>query len=82
MSAMYLNIAETVATKDYPINDIVQWRDRLVRAIQDDMVRIEHGAPLPALGDGSACDYCAARGLCRKDFWSPCAVSEAGQSDG
>ena len=23
-----------------------------------------------ALGQGGACDYCQARGLCRKDFWS------------
>jgi ATP-dependent helicase/nuclease subunit B len=22
------------------------------------------------LGEGAACDYCAARGLCRKDFWA------------
>jgi ATP-dependent helicase/nuclease subunit B len=25
---------------------------------------------LPALGEGMACEYCAARGLCRKDFWA------------
>ena len=27
-------------------------------------------APLPALGEGSVCEWCAARGLCRKDFWN------------
>lgn len=26
--------------------------------------------PLPALGEGSVCEWCAARGLCRKDFWN------------
>ena len=34
---------------------------------------LEHeidGAPLPALGEGTVCDFCAARGLCRKDMWS------------
>ena len=25
---------------------------------------------LPALGEGSVCDYCAVRGLCRKDMWA------------
>jgi ATP-dependent helicase/nuclease subunit B len=30
---------------------------------------IAGGQPLPALGDGAACDFCQARGLCRKDFW-------------
>jgi ATP-dependent helicase/nuclease subunit B len=33
---------------------------------------------LPAIGEGSACDYCAARGLCRKDFWS---VASPGQGE-
>jgi ATP-dependent helicase/nuclease subunit B len=29
------------------------------------------GAPLPAQGVDAVCTYCSARGLCRKDFWSP-----------
>ena len=28
-------------------------------------------AALPALGEGVACEYCAARGLCRRDHWAP-----------
>lgn len=39
-------------------------------ALAHDWQRLHAGAALPALGDGAACDYCAARGLCRKDFWS------------
>ena len=27
-------------------------------------------APLPALGEGSVCEFCAVRGLCRKDYWA------------
>ena len=27
-------------------------------------------AGMPALGEGETCDYCAARGICRKDHWS------------
>ena len=30
--------------------------------------RIAQGAPLPALGEDKVCDYCPARGLCRRDF--------------
>lgn len=30
--------------------------------------RIGHGAPMPANGVGRSCDWCAVRGLCRKDF--------------
>jgi ATP-dependent helicase/nuclease subunit B len=28
------------------------------------------GAQMPALGEGTACEFCAARGLCRRDWWS------------
>ena len=28
------------------------------------------GAAMPALGEGQVCETCAARGLCRKDFWN------------
>ena len=46
-------------------------RDELVHGILDDMAQIAAGAPLPALGEGQACTWCEARGLCRRDFWSP-----------
>ena len=31
---------------------------------------VESGAALPANGAARVCDFCQARGLCRKDFWS------------
>jgi ATP-dependent helicase/nuclease subunit B len=39
-------------------------------AIASELGRIAAGAELPALGEGTTCEYCAARGLCRKDSWS------------
>ena len=44
--------------------------DLLVEGIQHDFERIAAGDPMPALGEGMVCEYCAARGLCRKDFWA------------
>jgi ATP-dependent helicase/nuclease subunit B len=41
----------------------------LLDGLQADMQAIAQGAALPALGEGSACDFCQVRGLCRKDFW-------------
>jgi ATP-dependent helicase/nuclease subunit B len=38
--------------------------------LQTDLMAIREGTPLPALGEGRVCDYCEARGLCRKDDWS------------
>lgn len=43
-------------------------REHLLQGIADDLGRIAQGHALPALGDGQVCDFCAARGLCRKDF--------------
>ncbi len=70
LEAMYLHIAESGPAKAFVQPDIVALRDQLVDAIRNDMARIAAGAPMPALGAGSACDFCAARGICRRDFWS------------
>ncbi|WP_096695856.1 PD-(D/E)XK nuclease family protein [Polaromonas sp. AER18D-145] len=70
LAAAYVNLGEKEATKTYAQPDIVALRDELLGSILTDMARVARGTPLPALGEGKACDYCAARGLCRKDFWS------------
>jgi ATP-dependent helicase/nuclease subunit B len=51
--------------------DVMRVREPLLQGIQHDMDRIQAGQPMTALGEGRVCDFCAARGLCRKDFWGP-----------
>ena len=68
-AALYLNIGEREATRAYRQSGIVELRGQLLDGVRHDMQRIQAGARLPALGEASACVYCAARGLCRKDFW-------------
>ncbi len=70
LAAAYVNLGEKEPTKTYAQPEIVELRDDLIGGILSDMERIAEGAPLPALGEGKACEYCTARGLCRKDFWS------------
>ena len=70
LAAAYVNLGEKVATKTYLQTKIVGLRDDLIGGILSDMKRISGGMPLPALGEGKACEFCAARGLCRKDFWA------------
>ena len=70
LAAAYVNLGEKEPTKTYDQFQIVEQRDQLMQGIQDDIARIGAGQPLPALGEGKACDFCAARGLCRKDFWT------------
>ena len=43
----------------------------LLTGLADDWRRLHGGAAMPAMGEGSACAYCQARGLCRKDHWTP-----------
>ena len=45
-------------------------REHLREGLSRDMARVAAGHALPALGEGTVCGFCAARGLCRKDFWS------------
>jgi len=52
----------------------------LVQGVGDELERIRAGAPLPPLGEGQACDWCEARGLCRRDHWQP--EPAAAEADG
>ena len=70
LRAAYVNVGERGETRTYEQEDVVHLRDELVEGILSDMARIDEGAPMPALGEGAVCGYCAARGLCRKDFWA------------
>jgi ATP-dependent helicase/nuclease subunit B len=63
-----VNLGEKEPTKSYDQEAIVDLRDELIGSILSDMSRIAEGARLPAIGEGKACDYCDARGLCRRDF--------------
>ncbi len=67
--AIYLNLGEREPAKPFESADITALAAQLAEGIVQDMARLAAGAPLPALGEGSVCDWCEARGLCRKDWW-------------
>lgn len=67
--AAYVNVAEREC-KITAQPDIMAARDAVLQGISADVQRIHAGHALPALGEGKACDFCAARGLCRKDMWA------------
>jgi ATP-dependent helicase/nuclease subunit B len=73
LRAGYLSITDQrsdrePATHLFELPDVIEARERLLDAIRHDLDRLASGAELPALGEGRACEHCAARGLCRKDF--------------
>ena len=70
LQAAYLNISERGEVRSVPHPSLDPSAHLLQEAIRSELRRIGQGAPLPALGEGRACEFCAARGLCRKDAWS------------
>ncbi len=70
VEGMYLNLSERGEVTQVEPKDLALSRAALLQGMENDMARIAAGAALPALGEGAACDFCAARGLCRKDFWA------------
>lgn len=70
LRAAYVNVGERDGCRTFEQDDVVAVRDALVDGLLDELGRIAGGAALPALGEGKVCETCAARGLCRKDFWA------------
>lgn len=70
VAAAYLNVGEKEGTRRVDHDAVVRHRDALVEALLHDMRRVAAGAAMPALGAGMACEYCHARGICRRDFWA------------
>ncbi|MBI2768562.1 MAG: PD-(D/E)XK nuclease family protein [Burkholderiales bacterium] len=70
LRAAYVNVGERGETLHVEQPDVIAARDDLVAALIDDMQRIAQGEAMAALGEGTACEFCAARGLCRRDFWT------------
>lgn len=68
--AAYLNLAERQAPTLHEFPDLQRVAALLYEGMVHDTQRIAQGAPLPPLGEGRACDWCDARGLCRKDWWT------------
>jgi ATP-dependent helicase/nuclease subunit B len=70
VSASYLAVDRTRGLMPVVHPRVADDARTLVAGIADEMERLRNGAGLRALGEGSACDYCRARGLCRRDHWA------------
>lgn len=71
LRAAYLSLGEGTAGAAWLEQaEVLAARDALRQGLPQDLDRVAAGAAMPALGEGRACDFCTARGLCRKDFWT------------
>lgn len=69
VQAAYLHLdVQDVKQLDHP--DVEQSAAVLLEGLARDWARLHAGEAMPALGEGSACGFCQARGLCRKDHWT------------
>lgn len=75
LRAMYLALdGREIEEAEHP--DVERTAERLLHGMVGDLDRIKQGAPLPPLGEGSVCEHCEARGLCRKGHWTTACVNE------
>lgn len=68
LQATYLALGRKIEAIAHP--DVEGSARALVQGLARDLDHIRAGAGLPALGEGQVCDYCEARGLCRRDHWA------------
>jgi ATP-dependent helicase/nuclease subunit B len=70
LRAFYLALDATHGLESHEHPDVAESAAMLVAGVANDLRRLRVGAGLPPLGQGSACEHCEARGLCRRDHWT------------
>lgn len=68
--ARYLALDDGKALVEIEHPEVMDSAAQLMEGLNDDLRAMHGGQALPALGNGRVCDYCAMRGLCRRDDWS------------
>jgi ATP-dependent helicase/nuclease subunit B len=75
IEAAYLPLDERDRVRPIEHANVEASGARLVARLGEELDRVRAGAALPALGEGRPCDFCAARGLCRRDHWPAAAIA-------
>jgi ATP-dependent helicase/nuclease subunit B len=70
LRAFYLALDATGGLEQHEHANVAESAQALVAGVADDLRRLRAGAALPPLGQGSVCEHCEARGLCRRDHWT------------
>jgi ATP-dependent helicase/nuclease subunit B len=69
LEAAYLHLEPKGVTL-VPHPDVDEAAEALLLGLSTDWQQLHRGAGMQALGEGAACTYCQARGLCRRDHWN------------
>jgi len=86
LRAVYLALDTSAGIEAIEHPQVERSAARLVAGLTLDLRRLRAGAGMAPLGEAEACEYCAARGVCRRDHWSdgtmaPAADVEAPQGE-
>jgi ATP-dependent helicase/nuclease subunit B len=76
LRACYVALDATKGLETHEHVDVRTSADALLAGMAEDLRRLRAGAGMAPLGEGSACTYCEARGLCRRDHWTVELASE------
>jgi ATP-dependent helicase/nuclease subunit B len=68
--AIYLALRDRKMPAEIEHRDVAHSAALLLDGLARDLGALREGAGAAALGEGPACEFCAARGLCRRDHWS------------
>ena len=71
LSALYLALDDRDGLIEVAHKDVAMSAAALLEGLARDWQQLQRGAPLLALGEGTVCVTCEARGLCRRDHWLP-----------
>lgn len=77
LAAAYLALDDKGSVEEVPHKQVARSAVALLEGLSNDLQRVRDGAGLAALGEGTSCEHCAARGVCRRDDWST-ALAQAG----
>ncbi len=69
LRAQYLALDDAKGPVAIEHEDVESTAAVMLDGLGSDLMAIRRGDPLPALGEGVACEYCEMRGLCRRDDW-------------
>ena len=74
LRARYLALDDAAGITTVEHSNVEHSAALMIDGLGEDLLSAFAGAPLPALGEGGACDYCEMRGLCRRDDWAEVAL--------
>jgi ATP-dependent helicase/nuclease subunit B len=70
LRAMYLALDSPKRIEEVEHRDVEASARALLEGMASDLDRLRSGERLLPLGEGNTCEYCEARGLCRRDHWA------------